>query len=185
MDERWYPEPMGMVFGGMAASLDGFIASRDGDLSWLNDAMSPEEDYGFAETARRTGAYIVGASTYREIVRMGTSSGDRTPTFVVTHQNDLERLGDHVTLYSGDPRELVKRVKAQTDRDICLFGGANLLTQFLDLDLIDELGMSIIPVLLGDGVPFFGRLAERKRLKLVECKPFKSGIVLLNYTLSP
>jgi dihydrofolate reductase len=175
---------MGKVFGGMATSLDGFIASRSGDLSWLNDAMAPGEDYGFAETERRTGAYIIGANTYREMVKMGAAGGGRTPTYVVTHRSDLKKRGRHVTLYSGDLRELVKRIKAETDKDICVLGGANLLTQFIDLDLLDELGISIIPVLLGDRVPLFGRLALSKKLKLVECKQFKSGIMLLNYTLS-
>lgn len=176
---------MGKVFGGMAASLDGFIASRDGDMSWLNDAMSPGEDYGFAETERRTGVYIMGANTYREISRTGASAGGRIHTYVVTHQSDLRRAGKNVVLFSGDLRDLVSKARAQTSRDVCVFGGANLVTQLIDLDLIDELGIAIIPVLLGDGVPFFGRLSQLKKLKLVECKQFPSGIVLLNYHLSP
>ncbi|WP_256870604.1 dihydrofolate reductase family protein [Paenarthrobacter nitroguajacolicus] len=51
----------------MAASLDGYIASENGDLSWLNDAMAKDEDYGFEATERRTGAYIMGANTFREV----------------------------------------------------------------------------------------------------------------------
>ena len=62
---------MSRVFGGMAASLDGYIASENGDLSWLNDAMAKDEDYGFEATERRTGAYIMGANTFREVATMG------------------------------------------------------------------------------------------------------------------
>ncbi|MBP2265863.1 dihydrofolate reductase [Pseudarthrobacter sp. PvP004] len=62
---------MSIVFGGMAASLDGFIASESGDLSWLNNSMGKNEDYGFESTERRTGAYIMGANTFREVSKMG------------------------------------------------------------------------------------------------------------------
>ena len=68
---------MTTVFAGMAASLDGLIQSTSGDLSWLNDAMAPGEDYGFAQIEARTGAYVVGANTYRE---MGRSAGSGVPT---------------------------------------------------------------------------------------------------------
>ncbi|MHB1133355.1 MAG: dihydrofolate reductase family protein [Chloroflexota bacterium] len=173
---------MSKVFGGMAASLDGYIATKDGDLSWLNNAMSPDEDYKFSETAKRTGAYVMGANTYREIAASGVSAGgDKTPTYVVTHEQVPKRPRGNITFYAGDLRELVRRIKSETEKDICLWGGGNLVTQFVDLDLVDELGVSIIPVLLGDGVPFFGRIAKRKKLRLIECKQFPSGIVLLNY----
>jgi dihydrofolate reductase len=176
-------QAMGKVFGGMAASLDGYIASKDGDLSWLNQAMSADEDYGFVASMERSGAYIIGANTFREMMNSGMSGSDMTKTYVVTHQSSLGEVGTNVSLYSGDLRLLVEKIKAETDKDICLYGGASLVTQFIELDLVDELGISIIPVLLGDGVPFFGNLSNWKRLTLFECKPYKSGIVLLNYRL--
>jgi dihydrofolate reductase len=176
---------MSKVFAGMAASLDGYVATRNGDLSWLNQAMSSDEDYGFAATMKRTGAYIIGANTYREMIESGMAGGGTTPTYVVTHQQSIKgsgkEVGNEVSFYSGDLRMLVERAKRETNKDICLFGGADLVTQFIELDLLDELGISIIPVLLGDGVPFFGRFNEWKRLTLFECKEYKSGIVLLNY----
>jgi dihydrofolate reductase len=175
---------VGKVFAGMAASLDGYIATHNGDLSWLNGAMSPDEDYGFEATMQRTGAYIIGANTYREMIKSGMAGGDGSNTYVVTHQSSIAKAGKDVTLYAGDLRALVERVKATTEQDICLFGGADLVTQCIDLDLVDELGISIIPILLGEGVPFFGKINAWKRLTLFECKPFKSGIVLLNYRLS-
>lgn len=169
---------IGTVFAGMAISLDGYIQSRSGDLSWLNDAMAPDEDYGFAETLRRTGAYVMGARTYREMG--GGASGSTAPTYVVTHDPALAS-GKHTHSFAGDLRELIERLKAETDKDICVFGGANLVTQCLELDLLDELAISVIPVVLGGGVPFLPQLPEPRRLELRECKNFPSGIVLLNY----
>lgn len=174
---------MTKVFAAMGASLDGYIASATGDLSWLNDAMAKDEDYGFAGMAERTGAYVMGGNTYREVSGSGGAGAGKTPTWVVTHRHDLERPG-HVHLYSGDLRELVERIKKETDKDIFLFGGADLVTQFIDLDLVDELGIAVVPVLLGDGVRFFGRLDSWKRLTLVECRRFGSGIVALDYSLA-
>ena len=172
---------MGVVFGGMAASLDGYIASNTGDLSWLNRAMRRDEDYGFAETTKRTGAYVIGARTYEGMLSQGMAGGkDTTPTWVVTHRADL-KTGSKTKLYSGDLVELVTTIGAQTDKDICVFGGGNLLTQFLDLGLLDELGLAIVPVILGEGVRFFGSTTAWKQLELSECKQFPSGIVALRY----
>ena len=173
---------MSTVFAGMAASLDGFIQSTSGDLSWLNDAMAPGEDYGFAETERRTGAYVIGANTYRE---MGGSGGGKVPTYVVTHDAGLAR-GKNVHAFAGDLLQLIDTVRADIDpgKDICVFGGGQVLTQLLDLGLIDELGLSIIPVVLGSGVPFFGAMRSSTKLELMDCRPFPSGIVALNYRVA-
>ena len=172
---------MSTVFAGMAASLDGFVRSESGDLSWLNDAMATGEDYGFAETEARTGAYVVGANTYRE---MGRSAGGAVPTYVVTHDAALAS-GRNVRPYAGDLAQLIDTVRSEIDpgKDICVFGGGQLVTQLLELGLIDELGLAVIPVVLGNGVPFFGTMASSTKLELMECRPFPSGIVLLNYRL--
>jgi dihydrofolate reductase len=172
---------MTRVFAGMAASLDGFVRSASGDLSWIDDAMAPGEDYGFAETEARTGAYVIGANTYRE---MGRSAGGGVPTYVITHDATLAR-GRNVRPYAGDLAQLLDTVRREIDpgKDICVFGGGQLVTQLLELGLIDELGIAVIPVVLGDGVPFFGTMVSSRKLELMECRPFPSGIVLLNYRI--
>lgn len=174
---------MSTVFGGMAVSLDGYIRSENGDLSWLNDAMAKDEDYGFEATELRTGAYIVGANTYREVARMG-GLDTAVPTYVVTHDETTATVG-HSQLFSGDLGNLIAQVRSSIpgDKDICVFGGGQLVTEFIELDLLDELGVAVVPVILGGGVPFFGRISRWQKLKLLECRPFPSGIVLLSYGL--
>ncbi len=76
------------------------------------------------------------------------------------------------------------RSEIDPGKDICVFGGGRLVTQLLELGLIDELGVSVIPVVLGDGVPFFGTMASSTKLQLKACRPFPSGIVLLNYRVA-
>lgn len=174
---------MGVIFGGMAASLDGYIASENGDLSWLNDAMAKDEDYGFEATTRRTGAYVMGANTYREVAGMGGASS-AVPSYVVTHDSSLATKGN-TQLFSGDLIDLVARIRSSIpdDRDICVFGGGQLVTEFIELGLLDELTVSIIPVILGSGIPFFGTISRWRKLQLSECRSFPSGIVLLQYRL--
>lgn len=174
---------MGTVFGGVAVSLDGYIRSENGDLSWLNDAMAKDEDYGFEATNQRTGAYVMGANTYREVAQMG-GMGSAVPSYVVTHDSTMATAGN-TTLFSGDLAELVARIKSSLpeEKDIFVFGGGQLVTEFFELGLLDELGLSVVPVLLGGGLPFFGRISRWTKLELLECRPFPSGIVLLNYRL--
>ncbi len=172
---------MSKVFSSMAVSLDGYITSKDGDISWINDAVAQGEDYGFEEMMKRTGAYIMGANTYKEMMKMGNK--DTNLTYVVTHKKDIKR-GPRTHLFSGDLIRLVAEVKSQTDKDIYLFGGGDLLTQFIDLDLLDELDLGIIPVILGDGVPLFRKTKQAKKLSLVSSKQFKSGMILLRYTMN-
>lgn len=176
---------MGTVFGGMAVSLDGYIQSESGDLSWLNDAMAKDEDYGFEATEHRTGAYVIGANTYREMARTGGGDGSAVPTYVVTHDETMA-AGRNTELFSGDLNELVARIKASIpdDKDICVFGGGQLVTQFIELGLLDELGLAVVPVILGDGVPFFGRISRWQKLELKECRSYPSGIALLNYRVA-
>lgn len=172
---------MGKIFTSMAVSLDGFIASKTGDASWLNNAMARGEDYGFEETMKRTGIFIMGANTYREMLKAGMGGKDSLPIYVVTRDKDLKK-GTQTHLYTGDLKALAEKVKSETDNDIYIWGGGHLITQFIDLDLLDELIMAIIPVVLGDGVPLFGKLNQSRKLELAECKAFeKSGIVSLKY----
>ena len=173
---------MTTVFAGMAASLDGFIQSASGDLSWLNDAMAPGEDYGFAETEARTGAYVIGANTYRE---MGRSAGGGVPTYVVTHD---------AALASGPERAPVRRRPGAADRhragrDRPRQGHLRLRRRAArhaaPRARPDRRArrLAVIPVVLGSGVPFFGTMASSTKLELMECRPFPSGIVLLNYRI--
>src|SRR3712207_64980 len=108
---------MSTVFASMAASLDGYIASASGELDWLNDSMVQGEDYGFSAMTQRTGAYVMGANTYRETAGASRGGGS-APTYVVTHARTIESQPDNVQLYSGDLRNLVTALREETDKDV-------------------------------------------------------------------
>lgn len=173
---------MSKIFTSIAASLDVYIASKSGELSWLNNSMVQGEDYGFDETMNRTGIYIMGANTYKEMLKSGMA-GSKERIYVITKRKDLKK-GSQTQFYDGGLKELAAKVKSETDKDIYIWGGGNIITQFIDLDLLDELNIAVIPILLGDGVPLFGKFSRLKKLTLTECKRFeKSGIAILRYVL--
>jgi len=173
----------------MAASLDGFIARKDGTVDWLetSDHFTGGEtlDPGFVEAFLKTiDCYVMGARTYEtalgfEAKGLGWSYGDK-PTFVLTHR-ELPRSRETVEFYSGDLAQLVNERLRPAFRSIWFVGGSALSAQCLRLGLADELRFSILPVLIGDGIPFFDKLDRDVPLHLAEVKPYTSGMVELHY----
>jgi len=173
----------------MAASLDGFIARRDGRVDWLETSdefvdgatMDPAFVQAFLETID---CYVMGARTYEtalsfEARGFGWSYGNK-PTFVLTHR-ELPRTRDSVEFYSGDLAQLVTGRLRPTFRSIWFVGGSVLSAECLRLGLADEVRYSILPILIGDGIPFFARLDADVALHLAEVKAYKNGLVELRY----
>jgi dihydrofolate reductase len=173
----------------MAASLDGFIARKDGRVDWLEtsdefaggDAMDP----GFVEAFLKTiDCYVMGSRTYEtalnfEAKGLGWSYGD-TPTFVLTSRV-LPRTRDTVEFYSGDLAQFVNGRLRPAFRTIWFVGGSLVSAECLRFGLADEVRYSILPILIGDGIPFFEKLDRDIPLHLAEVKAYKNGIVELRY----
>ena len=173
----------------MAASLDGFIARRDGRVDWLEtsdtfehgDTMSPEFVAAFLMTID---CYVMGSRTYEtaldfEAKGMGWSYGDK-PTFVLTHRT-LRKARSTVEFYSGDLGSLVdERLKPQF-RSIWFVGGGDVSASCLGLGLADEVRYSILPIVIGDGISFFQGLDRDVALHLLEVTAYKNGMVALRY----
>ena len=173
----------------MVASLDGFIARRDGSVDWLetSDAFPGGDtlDPGFVEAFLKSiDCYVMGSRTYEtalgfEAKGLGWSYGDK-PTFVLTSR-DLPRTRDTVEFYSGDLAHFVKERLRPTFRTIWFVGGGVVSGECLRLGLADEVRYSILPILIGDGVPFFEKLDKDIALHLADVKAYKSGMVELRY----
>src|SRR5215831_5709407 len=164
----------------MAASLDGFIARRDGRVDWLetSDEFADGDtlDQGFVESFLKTiDCYVMGSRTYE--TALGWSYGDK-PTFVLTNRN-LPRTRDTIEFHSGDLARFVNERLRPKFRTIWFVGGGVVSGECLRLGLADEVRYSILPILIGDGISFFKRLAKDIALHLVEVKAYKSGMVEL------
>jgi dihydrofolate reductase len=173
----------------MAASLDGFIARKDGSVDWLEtsdefadgETMDPAMVEAFIKTID---CYVMGSRTYETALRfeaqgLGWSYGD-TPTVVLTSR-ELSRVRDSVEFYSGDLARLVNGRLRPTFRTIWFVGGGAVSAECLRLGLADEIRYSILPVLIGEGIPFFDKLDRDIALHLTEVKAYKSGMVELCY----
>jgi dihydrofolate reductase len=173
----------------MAASLDGFIARRDGGVEWLEtaDEFADGEtmDPGFVEAFLKTiDCYVMGSRTYEtaldfEARGLGWSYGDK-PTFVLTSR-DLRRIRKSVEFHSGDLARFVNEHLRTRHRAIWFVGGGAVSGECLRLGLADEVRYSILPILIGDGIRFFDRLDSDIPLHLSEVKAYKSGMVGLCY----
>jgi len=175
----------------MAASLDGFIARKDGSVDWLEisdkfvdgDTMDPEFVAALLGTID---CYVMGSRTYETALRFEAqglewSYGDK-PTFVLTSR-ELPRARDTVEFYSGDLAQFVNGRLRPRFRTTWFVGGGEVSTECLHLGLADEVRYSILPILIGDGIPFFGQLDGDILLHLAEVKAYKSGIVELRYAV--
>jgi dihydrofolate reductase len=173
----------------MAASLDGFIARRDGGVDWLetSDEFAGGESLaaGFVEEFLKSiDCYVMGSRTYEtalgfEAKGLGWAYGDK-PTFVLTSRH-LPRTRDTVEFHSGNLAQFVNEHLRPRFRSIWFVGGSVLSAECLRLGLADELRYSILPILIGDGIPFFAKLDGDVALHLADVKAYKSGIVELRY----
>ncbi len=180
----------------MAASLDGFIARKDGRVDWLETADEfaggDTLDPGVVEAFLKSiDCYVMGSRTYETALRfeaqgLGWSYGDK-PVFVLTRR-ELPRTRDTVELYSGDLTLLVNGRLRPAFGAIWVVGGSAVSAECLRLGLADEVRWSVLPILIGDGIPFFGNLDRDVALHLTEVNAYKNGIVELRYevrTLRP
>lgn len=173
----------------MAASLDGFIARRDGSVDWLETSddfpdgatMDPQFVEAFLKTID---CYVMGSRTYETALRFeaqgfGWSYGD-TPTFVLTTR-DLPRTRESVEFCAGDLAEVVNGRLRPRFRNIWFVGGGAVAGECLRLGLADDVSYAILPILIGDGLSFFEKLDRDVALHLAEVKAYKSGMVELRY----
>ncbi|HEY2801260.1 MAG TPA: dihydrofolate reductase family protein [Chthoniobacterales bacterium] len=173
----------------MAASLDGFIARKDGRVDWMEtsdefaggEVMDPEFVEAFLKTID---CYVMGSRTYEtalgfEAKDFGWSYGDK-PVYVLTSR-ELPRTRDSIEFYSGDLAQFVNGRLRSAFRSIWFVGGGVVSAECLRLGLADEVRYSILPILIGDGIQFFEKLDRDIPLHLTEVKAYKSGTVALRY----
>lgn len=168
----------------VVSSLDGFIASKDNNVSWLDNPGEAYEagialDDGAEEILQSIDCYLLGSRTYEHALDLGWPYGD-TPTVVLTSRQ-LPPPRKTVKFYSGDLKKLVDVQLAPRYRNIWLVGGAVLCQECLKLGLVDVIRLMIAPVLLGEGLRLFDHSGEEQRWSLKDVVAYKNGFVQLVY----
>lgn len=174
----------------IATSLDGFIAREDGNLDWLSgrngDDAGSGEDYGYAAFMATVDVLVMGRNTYEKVLTFSNwPYGEKR---VVVLSRSLTHLAPNlppqVALRHSEPAVLVADLATEGFEHIYLDGG-QLIQAFLRAGLIDELIITTIPVLIGQGIPLFGRLTGDVCLQHRETRIFAAGFIQTRYRVEP
>lgn len=163
----------------VAMSLDGFIAKPDGDISFLSIVEKEGEDYGYAEFIKTIDTIIVGRKTYDKILDIGFNYPLDKDIYVISR--NIKKDQGRIKTYSGSLRYLVSDLRKTSGRNIFCDGGSEIVNELLQDNLIDEFIISIIPVVLGEGILFFKEKRPELKLELINCQKFDTGLVQLHY----
>ena len=164
----------------VAMSLDGYIAGPNGEADWI--IIDPDID--FRALFEQFDTFLLGRRTFEGIggAAGGGRQGVRTIVFSQTlRQEDYP----NVTIVSAKPEQALADLRAKPGKDIWLFGGGSLFRSLLEARLVDAVEVSVVPVLLGEGIPLLlpKRSSERFKLELASSRTFKTGIVSLEYAV--
>lgn len=166
----------------IAMSLDGYIADKDGGVDWLNGQEEDGENMDtYSDFIKGIDTIIMGWNTYHQLTSELSPEEWVYPeqvSFVITHREIPST--ERIRFTSESPCDLVKRLREEEGNGIWICGGASIVRQLMETDLIDTLHISVIPTLLGDGVRLFGPLEKEQKLRLVKTQSY-NGITDLVY----
>jgi dihydrofolate reductase len=172
-----------MVSVYIATSLDGFIARKDGEIDWLPVPSEGGEDYGYAEFISTIDHIVMGRNTFEKVLSFGGWHYEKKVIVLTSRNLTLPPdLTEKVESASLPPRELVRQLEQRGSRHIYLDGGLTI-QRFLREGLVNEMTITTIPVLIGEGLPLFGPLDKDIKLELLESKSFKNGLVQNRYKI--
>ena len=164
----------------LTASLDGYISRADGTFDWISTDLGMPAEQFFREKFSAFDAVIIGRKSYDTMQAMGAYAGMKnyvvSRTIAPGHRDGFEFV-------SGELKPWVEKLKGTPGKKIWLSGGGELARSFLELDLVDEIGIAVQPILLGEGVPLFPGPFPETKLKLERAKRLGSGIAELVYSV--
>lgn len=165
----------------VASSLDGYVATTEGNVDWLSQFQVSGEDRGAGELEGSVDALLLGSHTYEFALKLGHWPSPEKLSWIFTRR-DLPVLHPSITLTSKSPRQVIELLAARGLRRAWLMGGGKLAASFHAEQLVSRYIISVFPVLLGSGIPLFApHFSRPDALRFVAAKPFKSGIVQLTY----
>ena len=163
-------------------SLDGFISTKEDDLSWLSIVEKEGEDYGYEKFNETVDTCIVGRITYDTILKLTGGifpQAEQHKCYVITRQS--KEMENGVTFYNGDLENLINELKSKEGNNIYCDGGGEIVKLLMAKNLIDEYIISIIPIVLGDGKRLFKGETPGIKLKTLSTRQYDSGLIQLHY----
>jgi dihydrofolate reductase len=164
----------------LAVSLDGYIEGPNGEFDWC----FTDEDYGMSAFFKRIDSTFMGRKTYELALAMQDQIPPGFPKFKeYVFSNTLTEVKEGVKLINGDIKSEVEKIKKEKGKDIWLFGGADLISSLMNLQLVDEIILAVHPVILGSGKALFSEIKERTWLTLTDHKIYPNGLAFLMYSV--
>lgn len=169
----------------IATSVDGFIAKKDGDIEWLHRpeySTSKMKGLSYDEFISSVDALIMGRNTFEKSLTFGDWPYNATRVVVLTTRKLIipDHLKGKVTVMGGDPKALVTNLADEGKKHLYIDGGKTI-QRFLQAGLINEITITKIPILLGDGIPLFGPMESELPLRLLEATSSSNGFVQVRY----
>jgi dihydrofolate reductase len=159
----------------IATSLDGYIAGPAGEIDWL----FTDQDYGYTSFYANVDTVVMGRKTYDLCLTFPEYPYPKIPNYVWSRT--LHGTAEHVAFVAGDIAELLKGLKNKEGKTIWLVGGSALVGEAIKHDLLDELIVSVHPIVLGDGVPLYPRGLPKTQFQFIKAEAFNTSLVQLTY----
>lgn len=167
----------------IATTIDGFIAREDGSLDWLTSLPVPEgEDYGYQKFYDTIDTVVMGSSTYKEILGFNVPwpyAGGKS--FIFSSNPEFSIETENTELVNELNSEAVELIKSQSSKNIWIVGGGKIISAFLKLGVVDEIILTIVPVILGQGIRLFPTGSLETKFELSGTESFETGLVNLYY----
>lgn len=163
----------------IATSLDGYIAKHDDDLSFLSLVHKDGEDYGYSDFLSSIDTVIIGRRTYDWIVTQTNYPHEDIMTYIISRTKKQD--SKNKIFYNGNIKDLIYKLKSEAGSNIFCDGGSEIVNLLLKDDLIDEFIISVVPVLVGDGISLFRKGGAEFNLKLITTRTYDTGLVQLHY----
>jgi dihydrofolate reductase len=166
----------------IAQSLDGFIADKNGGLDWLNEIPNPDKsDFGFAEFMSKIDAVVMGRNTFEKVQSFGIWPYNKPVYIISSTLNELPKeYSGKAEILNLKPPQIIEKLNKEGFNNLYIDGGA-LIQSFLSEDLIDELIITSVPVLLGDGISLFGKLSNSLKFKLQKSEVLIDSLIMSHY----
>ena len=167
----------------IAMSLDGYIADSNGDVNWLEGCGDDSENIdSYSEFIKDIDTVLMGWNTYYQVAFELSPKEwiyKNLTTYVFTHRDC--NSSEKIKFLNEDVCQFLKKIKSEEGKGIWICGGANLIQQLMEDNLIDEYYISIIPTILGEGISLFNKTSKERKLRLISTRKY-NGIVEVIYT---
>lgn len=166
----------------IAVSIDGYIAGPDGELDWLSGyPITPELNYGYEDFFESIDTVIIGGRTYRDILNMDVVYPYKDKKSYIITRNTINSPKKNIIYITNGIENNISELKKREGKDIWLVGGGEIVSLFLNQNWIDEMIITYIPILLGEGIRLFPNKAKESKWSLIQSQAFINGVIQTRY----